>query len=81
MLLFVSVFCIFSRSFEKLSDLKETFGRQQQQKGMEPFVIYARGSVTELTVHNEKIDEEEEEEEEKTPKRLQPLDPDVVVEC
>jgi hypothetical protein len=66
-----------------LSDLKETFGRQQQQqKGMEPFVIDARGSVTELTVHNEKIDEEEEEEEEeKTPKRLQPLDPDVVVEC
>jgi hypothetical protein len=47
---------------------------------MEPFVIYARGSVTDLTVHNEKIDEEEEEEE-KAPKRLQPLDPEVVVDC
>jgi hypothetical protein len=68
-----------SEIFSTLSDLKETFGRQQQ-KGMEPFVIYARGSVTDLTVHNEKIDEEEEEEE-KAPKRLQPLDPEVVVDC
>ena len=64
--------CVFILSFEKLTDLKKITKKNFREWSHS---LYTHSSVTELTV------QEEEEEEEKTPKRIQPLDPDVVVEC
>lgn len=69
------IFCcffIFVPSFEKV-EWPENFQKRKNKKRQWSHSLYTHSSVTELTVLRE--------EEEKTLKRIQPLDPDVVVDA